>query len=244
MALARVNRHQQTSTTAFGAGPFTTTGFTPASSSLLVARIGAVSNSNDAMQGSDLAISDSVGLTWTPRIASTTHPGWGYGERIWTAPIVTGALMTLTADAGTFNIHDYRVEVYEYTGHDVASPVGATAVGSDADGQGAAQIILSAPPALTSQVLAFCQTLVGSGSGSVTPGNSPWAELFDVPVSGWTCWQSQVRTGSASTAVDWVNILATGGAGGGAVLTALEIKEAGGGGGTSILRQMMNYHGG
>lgn len=230
MALSRTNRLQESSGTAFGTGGFTTGSFTPANNSLLVVRISAISNANDALAGSDLTITDSVGLTWTSRVISTTHPGWGYGTQIWTAPVTTGASMTITADAGAFNVHDYRVEVYEYTGHDTGSPVGATAVGNDADGDGAAAITLSATPASTSEVLAFCQTILGSGSGSVTP-NAAWSELFDVTVAGWTTFQAQARSGSTSTSVDWDDVLASGAAGGGSELTALEIKESSGGGG-------------
>lgn len=235
MALARTNRHQQTSGAAHGTGAFTTSNFTPSNSTLLVVRVSAQSAANDALQGSDLTISGG-GLTWTSRAVSTTHPGgWGYGCRVFTAPVTTGASMNVQVDAGAFDVYGYRVEVYEYAGHDTGSPVGATAVGSDADGDGAASITLSGAPATTSEVLAFADVIMStSGTPPVVTVGAGWTELFDVGINDYAEFQSQARTGSTSTTVGWDDVAGTGGLTSGATLVALEIKQAAGGGAATL----------
>ena len=228
MALARVNRHQQTSGNAFGAGAFTTTSFTPSDNTLLVCRISAVSQADDGLTANDLTITGG-GLTWTSRVSQTGPTGWAYAERVWTAPVSTGASMTIGADAGAFAIENYRVEVYEYSDYNTGSPVGGIAVGTDADGNDAASITLSATPATTSEVLAFSTVVLNGAAGTFTTEGSGWTELFDTSRDGWWCFESQVRGSSTSTDVSWADLntldtLATG-----AAMVALEIKEADGG---------------
>jgi hypothetical protein len=225
MALSRVNRHAETSGNAFGTGTFTTTSFTPANNTLLVCRISAHSQANDAFVGSDLTISGG-GLTWTSRVVSTTDPGWAYGDRVWSAPVTTGASMTIAADAGAFAIENYRVEVYEYSGHDSVSPIGTSAVGSDADGDGAGNITLGASPASTSEVLAFANAARGGGAGGTIDVGAGWTEIYDTSRADWWDFQAQSRTSSTSTSVDWADLAVGAGAPLGATLIALEIKQA------------------
>lgn len=226
MALSRTNRLQQSSSSGHGTGTFTTSSFTPANNSLLLVIAYASGANNDALQGSDITITDSAGLTWTTRETTTTHPNYGYGIRAFTAPVTTGASMTLTLDAGAFDVHMWRVEVYEYTGHNAASPVGATAVGSDADGDDALTITLSASPASSSEVIAAVLVALGGTGVSVTVGTG-WTEIFDSAEAGWQNFQSQSRTGSTSTSVTWDD-LDTGAPADtlGAAALAVEIKEA------------------
>jgi hypothetical protein len=227
MAFGRTRRITPQSGTFFGTGAFVSASFTPADNTKLVVRIGAQSIAGDTLQGSDLTISGGS-LTWTSQVASTTHPGWGYGDRVYTAPVTTGASMTLTIDAGAFDIHDYLVEVDEFT-EAAAVFVGATASGSDADGDGAASITLSAAPAATSICLSYAQSASNGGTANtVTPGTS-WSEISEIGVNDYTTYQSQERTGSTSTSVDWNDLTATGNPLG-ATLTAIEIIAAAVGG--------------
>ncbi len=232
-ALSRSTVLQATSSSSHGTGAYTTGAYTPSNNSLQLACVYASGENNDALAASDIKISTS-GVTWTSQAATTTHTGYGYGVSAYTAPISTGASMTIQVDAGAFNVHRWRVEVYEYTGYNTGSPVGATAIGSDADGDVAAALTLSANPAADSDVMACLLVALTSGAGGVTP-NAAWSEIFELSETAWQVMQSQARTGSTSTSVDWDDINSGGGGTGvGAAFLAVEIKNASGGGGSTL----------
>lgn len=222
----RTNRHQQSFTTDSSAAQ-TTSSFTPGNSVLLVVLAYFTATSNDGSRGTTLTITDSAGLTWTSREATTAAPNWSYGIRAWTAPVTTGVSMTVSVDVGATTIDAMRIEVYEYSDYDTVTPVGATAIGSDADGAGAASVTLSASPLSSSEVLAMAGfTLNTSTAGTVTEG-AGWTELFDTSLIAGASFghaQSQVRGSSTSTSVDWANLEATGDTVG-ATLLALEIRD-------------------
>ncbi len=225
MALARTTKLQQRSAEAFGTGAFTTTAFTPDNDSLLVVAVRAQSDSNDGFTGASITMTPSAGSA-TARLNSTTSPGWSYGTRIWTIPITSGASMTVQVDAGAANIYQYVVEVYQYTGHN-ASPIGATASATDADGDAAGAATLSGVPATDSEVIAFSQVAL---NGPGTPGTdvgTGWTEIYDASTSEWSLDQTQIRTASTSTSVAWADLSTSGGITAGAVLLAIEIKAAG-----------------
>jgi hypothetical protein len=220
-----------TTSTGHGTGAATTAAFTPSDNSLLVVRVSATQETDGGIEGTSLTIADSLGtLSWTSRVASTSSPGWSYGERVWTAPVTTGTSMTVSADCGASNIHAYRIEVYEYTGYDTTTPVGGIATGTDADGNGVAQITLDATPAATSEVLAFGHvSLSSTGGAGFTPGTN-WSELFGNQdasyVDGWCAFQAMQRKGSTDTAVDWADLQTGAAPTTAATLIALEIREA------------------
>lgn len=220
----RTSRIASSSAETFGTGAYTSASFTPNNNSLLVAIGFAIEETDTGLEGTSLTITDSAGLTWTSRAATTTSPAWSYGIRIWTAPVTTGTSMTVSLDAGAFNVHQYRLVVVDYTSYDTGTPVGATAIGSDADGDGAASITLSASPLSDAEVIAACLTGVNAGSGSVTPGTG-WTEIDDSATANWTVYQVQTRTSSTSTSVDWNDVLASGTPFGGATLAAIEIRH-------------------
>jgi hypothetical protein len=228
MALARTARLAQTSGLNHGAGAFTSSAFTPSNNSLLIVVASFVANGDTGTEGNILTISDSATLTWTPIAVTTASPNWTYGIRAWSAPVTTGASMTLTLDAGTEDVYLYRAVALDYTGYDTGSPIGGTIVGSDADGDGAASITLSSTPASASEVIAFVMKVVSAGVGAVTPG-SDFTELSgsDTGVSGWAAFQGQTRTGSTSTTVGWDD-LDVGGSPLGATMLAFEVKAAAG----------------
>jgi len=221
----RTNRLQATSATSFGTGAYTPASFTPSNNSLLYVVAFFIANTDDASEGTSLTITDSAGLTWTSRAASTTSPGWSYGVRVWTAPVTTGVSMTVSIDCGTTDVYCYRVEVYDFTNYDTVTPVQGAVVGSDADGDGAHSLTLGATPATDSILMAHVATGYGSGTGSVTP-NANWTELFDTDIVSWLVCQSQNRTGTTSTSVDWDDVLATGASPFGSSSVALEIRNA------------------
>jgi len=238
MALTRTTLKQEQSAGLFGTGAFTTSSFTPSNTVLLVCRISAETAAGGAFVGTDLTIAGG-GLTWTRQVASTTNVGgWTNGIAVWTAPVTTGASMTVTADAGSANINRFSVDVYQESGYDTSTPVGATANGTDADGQGSATITLSASPASDSEIFGFAEIALSGGASSATPGTS-WTELWDVSEAGWQTAHSEVITGVTSTSVSWNNLDVAGGSGVGALLVALEIKAAAGGGATFPVGQIL-----
>jgi hypothetical protein len=230
MAFARTRRLTVTSSTSAGTGAFVTSSFTPANSTRLVVRIGAISANNDAMAGGDLTISGG-GLVWTSSAVSTTHPNWGYGDRAYTATVVTGASMTLSIDCGAFDVFVYRVEVDEFT---EAGAIGATASGSDADGDGVGSLTLSGSPASSSIVLAYAQSISNGGTANTLTAGTGWSEIAQAGVNDWTSWQSQERTGSTSTGVGWDDLAATGNPGGATLIAVEIISAASGGGGVTV----------
>lgn len=231
MALTRTQRSATTSSGVAQTAAFESATFTPANDSLLVAIGLAVEESDSGMEGTDLTVSDSLGtLTWTSRAATVTSPLWSYGIRIWTAPVTTGASMTVSVDCGARSIQYYRLEVFDYTSNAGSVGTGASAIGSSAVGNGADSITLSAAPALASEVIAAVMTLNSAGTGSIDPA-AGWTELNDVTAPNWSTFQTQARTGSTSTTVGWDDLLNGGTPFGGSVMAALEITEVGGGGG-------------
>lgn len=218
-----------------GTGSYTTASFTPNNSSLLcVAAIGGGASTSLANWAPTIA--DSLGtLTWTQRISVTrTLTGWTYGTRIWTAPITTGASMTVTIDHGSEKIDALCVSVIDATGYDTSTPIGATA-SSNNIADGASSITLSASPASDSLVIAWLDVEMNTSGHATTPGTG-WTELQDfgnATTLGYL--QSQERTGSTSTTVAWGDTHTGAGSFFGASGGALEIKAAaGGGGGTTV----------
>lgn len=231
MALsARSSLLQAESSASHGTGGYTTGSFTPTSGALVVVCIFASGENDDGLEGTDITHSNSLTLSTTPITHTTSSPGYGYGLRAFYFT-GTGSSMTITADAGAFNVHKYRVSVYEYTGHDTGSPIGGKGTGTDADGSGAASLTLDATPASTSDTLAFAFTsLTTNNSGAMTPG-ADFAELFESSENAWQVFQGQGRTGSTSTTVAWVNMNSGPANSAGSAMLAFEVKESGGGGG-------------
>ena len=228
MALAVTNRRSQLSAAGFGTGNFTCTAFTPSNSSLLVVFGGFIHQANSGKSGTDMTIADSLGtLTWTSAIFSGTTTVWGYGCRIWTAPIGTGASMTVTLGTGGVNAENYVINAMDFTGYNTSTPTGATASGKDADGNGAGNITLSGSPASDSIILAGVSVVMNSGTNTVSPGTG-WNEIYDTAETDWVGYETEYLTSPSSTSVDWVDLSVTGNPAE-ALMIAVEIKAAAGG---------------
>jgi len=137
--------------------------------------------------------------------------------------------MTVTLDCGARNIYFYFVHVVAYTGSNTSTPTGATATDSATVTNGAESLTLSAAPASDSEVIA-ARLLEASGAGTVLAAEgSGWTEVYDSSADDEYGLESQIRTGSTSTDVPWVDIqngtatIARG------VALALEIMAAAGG---------------
>src|SRR3954463_1024322 len=100
-AVTRITLTEQSSTSNFGTGAFTTSSFTPANNSLLVVVAAQAALTYSGAEGTDLTITSSAGLTWTSRVATSgvsAQADWSYGARIWTAPVTNGQSMTVSID--------------------------------------------------------------------------------------------------------------------------------------------------
>lgn len=231
MALSRTNLVGPISNTSgnFGTGAFTTASFTPANNSLLVVGITFIENGSSSDPAPSFTISGG-GWTYTQRVAVTVSPtSFPTVALIYTAPVGTGASMTLTVDCGSRSIGEYTVSAVCYTGYNTGSPTGATASGTKSSGftgpPDPFSITLSAAPATTSEV--FAVVGVDRSTAGTTPG-SGYTELYDVNNSDWGGGQTEVRTSSTSTTVDWVDLRPGGGSLFNCAAAAVEIKVAGG----------------
>ena len=204
----------------------TTAAFTPHANSLLVALCGG--NEEDASPVTT-TVSDTATLTWTLRasatVSGTASPVWSSKAYIYTAPVGgSPSSMTVTAsNADTMN--GVFLHVLEYTGHDAASPVGATATGSRQETAGSFSITLDASPAESSEVVALGIIDNYVDSDVFTPGTG-WTQLSEETV-GESLGQTQVRGLSTSTDVAWTVFDAqTGDSYGFGAAVAIEIKAA------------------
>lgn len=209
-----------------GTGAFSNSITTVNNSLLVVMVVASLTTATATNFENNLTVSGG-GLTYTARAhdRAVYESAFTFGVRIWTAPVTTGATFNLDVDAGALESYAYKVYVAYYTGHDTGSPVGATAAFSEAPVSGGLSGSLSGSPATTSDVIALLGCLVGA-SGDVNVG-SGWTELIDpaYTADSFMEWQTQRRSGSTSTTVEWAGIST---ASDGAHMVAIEVKEAAG----------------
>lgn len=215
-SLTRTLEDTETDATSSGSPPSgTSTAFTPANSSLLVV-VGSIQGVN-ATPGT-MSISDSLGtLTWTARVGPTTPTASGdYYGRIacWTAPVTTGASMTVTVASSETTSGDdahTNIVVLCYEGYNTGSPVGGIISDNTTDDD-ARTITLSAAPATGDETVAFRMRGGGLAAGGATPG-SGWTEVADLNSAGagYNDLQVMVRTGSTSDQVTWDDLNTGGG---------------------------------
>jgi hypothetical protein len=201
----------------------TTDSFTPPNNSLLVV-VGVDLNSGTIPAHS---ISGG-GLAWTDRITLADYQDGGssgYYLRtvISTAPVTTGASMTVTINGG-------YIDVYAFQNYDTSSPTGVTATENDYTLTGAQSITLSGAPAASSEVLAGRSRVDWAAYDTTATPGTGWTETLDyVAGGGWHDVQVQVRGGSTSTDVSWLDVDDTPGSDSLAQhLWAIEIKGLGG----------------
>lgn len=232
MALNRTNRGSYGGGgTAFSTNTSTsavTPSFTPSDNSLLVVAFVAGYAGTSVL--ANFTISGG-GLTWTERIAfQTTSDGENTVVKVWTAPVTTGASMQITITTPSMSNAERQAArmlyAFDYTGYDTTSPIGASVTAIN-QGSGAVSISLSAAPAASSEVLAFCANVPsGATSPTATPA-SGWTEIYDTAYNDRMHAQCQARSGSTSTSVDWDDVSVGDTVfGDDSVAFALEIKAA------------------
>lgn len=232
------------SATSYGSGAYTTASFTPSNSSLLVVAVSlGFDDAGPDTYDFNPTISDSAGLTWTQRVSIASETGgWDRGTRVWTAPVTTGASMTVSIDHGSVSVYAYAVSVVEFTGHDTTTPTGATASDAALATNGADSITLSGSPASDSVVMAYLHQEMNSGAGGAQEGTD-FTELQDFGTSGGIYLETQYRTGSTSPTVGWQDTMTGAGSIFSIDAVALEIKAAAGGGGTTTRRYSLSLTG-
>jgi len=223
-----------------GSTTFTSDSFTPANNSLLVVAVctgGNVSTNNVT----NMSLSGG-GLTWTKQtsvcgVTSGSNGGYKTEVMIFTAPVTTGALMSLTS-SGYVSPTDavYYYNVFEITGYNTSSFLGATSLVLTT-GVTNPTLTLSGAPAATSCVISCCSSNSGAGTGAPTAG-AGFTQIGgsnDPNGGGDAIVGGEYAIGTTSTSVPWGNICPGTGApnGGASVLCAFEILAAGGGGNTT-----------
>lgn len=226
MSLARTNLLGQV-TSSVGINDFNTNAFTPPSQSLLVVAATFIENSGTVTDPtSSFVVSDSGGHVWTERATAVVSPtSFPTLTKVWTAPVVSGASISLVLSTGGRNALGYAVSVVGYTGYNTSSPVGSNASGTKGGGftgpPDPANIMLGVNPASTSEV--FAAIGVDRTGGSVDPG-AGWTEIDDLfnPVD--IGLETEIRTNSTSNSVDWSDLRNGGGALFNYAAVAVEIK--------------------
>lgn len=225
-----------------GAISVTSASFTPQANSLLVVDInclanvasGTIDTANSTLAGGSLA--------WTKRTSANSGAmGFNYSQCVeqWTAP-VGGSPSSMTLNwQNTYNAASssdavrVAVQAVSHTGYDTGSPIGAIASDATLGTSGTGAMTLSGAPASSSIVHAM-RGVTQDGTTDITATadtSDGFSEVYDNPTvsgsEGYTCMQSQERTGSTSTGVAWdeINVEAVA-VFGEALGLAIEIKMA------------------
>lgn len=216
-----------------GGTPVTTASFTPTNNSLLVAaHIGQMVSDTEADISGRMSISGG-GLTWTRQVFRNSVSGGGAWDTcisIFTAPVATGASMTVTATINTSSPSardQYRNMLQVFEVLDSARTFGTTAEGNGSGGSNQS-ITLSANTTTSSLVVA--SIACDDAAGAATPGSS-WTEIREGSVGGYGM-QTQYRLNASNTNVDWASVTASFGW----IAGAIEIK------GLALERMMTIIH--
>ncbi len=211
------------SANAFGAGVYSPAAFNVRVGIPVVVIVSSQSSSADAHAGGDLTISDDGVNDWIPLVTSTTHPNWGMGIRAWGLNPKADASITLSIDAGAFSIDNYRVLADALIGPRRIR-LGASGIGSDADGDAAASVTLSSASSPGSLVYGVANRANGTGAAGTITAGAEWIQVDQVSRTDWWVFQAQVRAGGFGVTVPWTD-LSVGGVPVGATLVAFELLD-------------------
>jgi hypothetical protein len=219
--------------------------FTPPANSILTFHVFWFGTVNHTTTG--LSVSGGS-LTWTRQSGIIRPDNGGMApsffplHEVWTAPVGgSPSSMTISLGSPTGEIF-YDAHVIAYTGYDTGTPIGATGTGTN-PGQGnhtSFSITLGAAPASTSFVVASLAVGANNAAGPVTPG-AGWTELYDwvSADTGGLGFQSESRTSSTSTSVDWADIDTNGGLGTAWGLSGFGMEIVAAGGADVLMSQIL-----
>lgn len=192
-----------------GTASWASASFTPAAGALILVIVFARGAALQGNFAANLTVSDGTN-TYTPRVTQGNAPDFAMQGRCWTAPEAAGASRTITMDSGSNDVSCAMWFIYELTDYNVATPTGGKASAAlSTPPDGAINMTLDATP-LSSSVVISAYGVDGDSSGTiaVTPG-AGWSEdgeVGNVTIAAYA--QSQQRTSSTSTSVDWVDVRA------------------------------------
>ena len=183
------------------ADTLTTASFTPNSISLLV--VVATGLLPDGRASAPTISNTGTALTWTNRLDLVHTNGWSSTVQIWTAPVATGAAMTVTVDYNATTLEaggGHGLVVIEFTGHDTgAAPVAQVFQdGGTAGRTGAYSGTLASAPGAGNYVITGA-VADSANSGDVATGTGWTAIAADAIGDGASL--IQYRTGTVSTNV-------------------------------------------
>lgn len=238
MSLSRIAELNSTTSLSSGFGTLvhTTASFTPPNSSLLVVHCGVVNGANEADVRTGMTLSGGS-LTWTLRVGpnGATVSDYTSCHEIWTAPVSTGASMTLVyAHAGDVGNDKSQalIQVHSYTSDTGSAEIGSANIATGAHDQGDASvtITLGSSPSTSSEVSASRYYSSDGGDGNATPATG-WTEIYDETATdnGYGSLQSQIRGGSTSTSVSWDDVMTAPETAWNSSAQAVEVKEVAGG---------------
>src|SRR5262245_47359841 len=214
---ALLNMSTTGSTDLGGEPDLSTSLYTPGSNSLQVAIFAGLGQRLPAPStayNSNWVISSGGGLTWTQRqiSGSTLVVGTDFSSccGCWTAPVGSGVQSPIQV-----NLHHgtsgngciaMALAILELTGVNTSSPIGASIIGANSQGNTSVSLTLSHAPAESSVVIGY-RLFVASQNVDLaaTPGTG-WTEVMDTGTTPHLGLQVQQRSESTSSTVAWADL--------------------------------------
>lgn len=196
----------QAADTYYGGSSIASASFTPPNNCLLVA---IALFSDGAASGWTVPSISGGGLSWTSRVSQTAINPDQMGAAIWTAPVTTGASMTVTV-SGTSVVfgNGGSLAIYAVTNYNVSDPVGATAIDIVSTSvSGARSDAFSSTPALSSLLLAGGEIDDATASiANITPGTGWTSDFAEVnPTQNWVTARFMRSEGDLASSVAFAN---------------------------------------
>ena len=218
MALALTIRETQSNATDLIDPDVTTEAFTPSDNSILGVLV--VCQNHEVGVTTSPTISGGS-LTYTSRAKARNTTNYDMWAEIWTAPVGTGASMTVLVNNTTNGFGAVTVAVVDLTGYDTSTPTGVNLQALTGSRSGAYSPALSGTADANSIVL-----IAGVADGGTATKHASWTDIYTgSAAAGGTNHKFQMayRAGALTTA-DWAALdssFAT-------AAVAIEIKAAGG----------------
>lgn len=165
--------NETVSAESYGTAAFTQAITTRSGELLVVVTLG-LTNGSGAVSGFTIS---GGGLTYTQRLAVSRADSYGCFLYIHTAPVTTGASVTLSVDA-TPSIYQWGIWSASYANYNTSTPTGVTGSTNASGSANAVTVTLSGTPATSSHVISAMVQDASTGAGAVTEG-SDWAMRWE-----------------------------------------------------------------
>ena len=224
MALALTSRATAKNATDNPNPDVTTGSFTPSDSSILAVLV--VCQNHDVGVTTSPTVSGGS-LTYTSRAKARDTGSYTMWAELWTAPVATGASMTVTVDNTANGFGAVSVAVVDLTGYDTSTPTGVNLQALTGSRSGTYSPALSGTSAADSIVLIAGGTDVGTATK-----HASWTDIFTSNAAAGTTdhkFSMSYRAGALTTA-DWAALDSSFST----AAVAIEIKAAAAGGSLSV----------